>query len=203
VPTSGVKNQLKTDTPVIVAFMFDGRPLAVNCKVTSEAPVKLYTKDKRILDVAYPSQVVLVWHRDGAVIKAEAEAMGFEPFQSGNALEIRRANVQEIDRRFYARFPIQVPVSLRAVSEIKESTVIAVSMGVTKDVSVGGIWVDVQPALPLGSIVECKFTVDGEEIWTLAMVAHENPARGGNGLEFLDFYADSKDRLDRVLQKAA
>jgi hypothetical protein len=183
--------------------MFDGRPLAVHCKVTSVAPLKLFTKDKRIEDVAYPSPVVLVWHREGAVLKGEAEACGYENWKGGNVLEVRRTNFKEVDRRFYARFPIQVPVSLRSVSEVKESTVISVSMGTTKDVSIGGIWVDVQPTVPLGSIVECKFKIDDEEIWTLAMVAHENPARGGNGLEFLDFYSDSKDRLENVLKQAA
>jgi hypothetical protein len=43
----------------------------------------------------------------------------------------------------------------------------------------------------------------GEEIGTLAIVAHENPNRGGNGLEFLDFYGDSKDKLNQLLKRAA
>jgi hypothetical protein len=203
VSSQEVTKYLSPDTPVIVAFMFEGRPLAVNCKVTTDAPLQLFTKDKRIHDVPYPSPVVLVWHREGNVMKGEAEAVGFDPWQNGNVLEIRRTNVKELDRRFYARYPIEVPVSLRAISEMKESTVISISMGITKDVSIGGIWVDVQPTVPLGSVVECKFKLDDEEIWTLAMVAHDNPARGGNGLEFLDFYSDSRDKLERLLKKAA
>lgn len=188
---------------MILAFMIDGRPLAVNCRLTSESPVRAFTKDRRIQDLAYPCPVILVATKEDKIVRIDAEATSFEEATNGFTVNIQRINVKPSDRRFYTRYPIEVPVSLRAVCEVKESTVISVSMGTTKDVSLGGCWLEVEPVVPMGSIIECKFKIEGEEIWTLAMIAHENPNRGGNGVEFLDFYGDSKDKLERLLKKVA
>ena len=79
--------------------MVDGRPMAISCLVTSEAPLYLFSKDLRILDLEYPQSVVLVWHRGADVLKGEAEAVRVIPWKSGNVLEILRTNMKEIDRR--------------------------------------------------------------------------------------------------------
>lgn len=188
---------------VIVAFMISGRPMAVHCTVSSEAPTYLFTKDPRINSVSYPQSVVLVWHRDDQIMKGEAQAVRVMAWKSGQVIEIQQTVTQEPDRRVYPRYPLEAPVSLRSVCDISGATVIALSQGITKDISIGGAWIDVQPTAPMGSIVECKINVEGEEVAVLAMVAHENPNRGGNGLEFLDYYGDSFDRITRFMKKVA
>ncbi len=197
------EKNLRMDDSVIVAYMIQGRPMAVHCVVTSEAPTYLFTKDQRILNVEYPQSVVLVWHRDEQIMKGEGRVVEVHPWKNGNVLEIRQTVTHDIDRRIYPRFPIETSVSLRAVADVSGATVISLCQGSTKDISLGGAWIDVQPTVPMGSIVECKFNFFGEEIGTLAIVAHENPNRGGNGLEFLDFYGDSKDKLNQLLKRAA
>jgi hypothetical protein len=202
VPNPGITKHLSPDTPVIVAFMIDGRPMAVNGLCVGEQPLKIFTKDPRTQDISYPQSVVLVWHREESVLKGEADAVSVEPHKAGFLLTIDRTHVAEVDRRVYARYPVEVPVSIRSVCDMKESHVIALSQGVTKDISLGGAWVDVQPVVAMGSIVEFHIKVDGEEMSALAMVAHDNPNRGGNGLEFIDFYGDSRDKFLKFLERA-
>lgn len=193
---------LPPDTPVIVAFMIDGRPMAVNGLCIAEEPLKIFTKDLRTQDIKYPQSVVLVWHREETVMKGEADAVSVEPYKAGFVLSIERTHVAEVDRRVYPRYPIETSVSIRSVCDMKGSQVISLSQGVTRDLSMGGAWVDVQPVVTMGSIVEFHIKVDGEEMSALAMVAHDNPNRGGNGLEFIDFYGDSRDRFLAYLERA-
>lgn len=177
--------------------------MAVSCLVTSEAPLYLFTKDLRVLDIAYPVPVVLVWHRGADVLKGEAEAIGTMPWKTGNVLEIRRTNLKEVDRRVYPRYAVKVPVSLRSVSEVQTSTVIAVSQGETRDLSLGGAWVSMEPPLPKDSLVEFKCEIEGEQIRALGLVVHENHENQSNGIEFMDFFDDSRDKLYSGLKKAA
>lgn len=177
--------------------------MAVNGLSIGDSPLRIFTKDARTLDIQYPQSVVLVWHRDESVMKGEADAVAVEPYKAGYVLTIERTHVAEVDRRVYPRYPIESSVSVRSVCDVKGSQVIALSQGVTKDISLGGAWIDVQPTVPMGSIVEFHMKIDGEDMSALAMVAHDNPNRGGNGLEFIDFYGDSRDKFVKFLERAA
>ncbi|MBI1334048.1 MAG: hypothetical protein GC165_14345 [Armatimonadetes bacterium] len=198
-----VSKYLPIDSTVVVAFMIEGRPMAVSCLVTSEAPLYLFTKDLRILDLKYPLPVVLVWHRGVDVLKGEAEAVGTMPWKSGNVLEIRRTNLKEVDRRVYPRYAVHVPVSLRSVSDVQTSTVISVCQGETKDLSLGGAWISMDPPLAKDSLVEFKCEIDGEQIRALGLVVHENVEGKSNGIEFMDFFDDSRDKLYSALKRVA
>ena len=177
--------------------------MAISCLVTSEAPLYLFTKDLRVLDMEYPQTVVLVWHRGADVLKGEAEAVRVMPWKTGNVLEILRTNLKEVDRRVYPRYNVQAPVSMRSVSEVQTSTVISVCQGKTKDISLGGSWVEVEPTLPIDSLIEFKCTVNGTEVRALGLVVHENKENGTNGIEFMDFFDDSRDKLFSALKKTA
>jgi hypothetical protein len=198
-----ISKYLPLDCTVVAAFMIEGRPMAVSCLVTSEAPLYLFTKDLRVLDVNYPMSVVLVWHRGVDVLKGEAEAVGTMPWKSGNVIEVRRTNLKEVDRRVYPRYSLQVPVSIRSVTDVQSSTVIAVSQGETKDLSLGGAWIAVEPTLPKDSLVEFKCELDGQQIRALGLVVHESKETGSNGIEFMDFFDDSRDKLFSALKKSA
>ena len=198
-----ISKYLPVDSTVVAAFMISGRPMAISCLVTSEAPLYLFTKDLRVLDLEYPEPVVLVWHRGADVLKGEAEAVRVMPWKTGNVLEILRTNLREVDRRVYHRYAVHAPVSIRAVTDVQTSTVIAVSQGVTKDLSLGGSWIAVEPTLPLDALVEFKCKIDGVDVRALGLVVHENKENGTNGIEFMDFFDDSRDNLYRALKKSA
>lgn len=199
-----ISKYLPVDSTVVAAFMIDGRPMAISCLVTSEAPLYLFTKDLRVLDVQYPVPVILVWHRGVDVLKGEAEAIGTMPWKSGNVLEIRRTNMREVDRRVYPRYTVAAPVSLRSVTNVQSSnTTIAVCQGTTKDLSLGGAWVSMDDPLPKDSLVEFKCELDGQSVRALALVVHENRENMTNGLEFMDFFDDSRDLLFAYLKKCA
>lgn len=177
--------------------------MAVSCLVTSEAPLYLFTKDLRILDLDYPKTVVLVWHRGADVLKGEAEAVSVMPWKTGNVLEILRTNLKEVDRRVYPRYSLTAPISIRSVTDVQTSTVIAVSQGYTKDISLGGSWIAVEPTLAKDSLVEFKCHIDGAEVRALGLVVHENKENGTNGIEFMDFFDDSREKLYHALKKSA
>ena len=198
-----ISKYLPVDSTVVAAFMIGGRPMAISCLVTSEAPLYLFTKDLRVLDIEYPVPVILVWHRGLDVLKGEAEAVGTMPWKTGNVLEIRRTNLKEVDRRVYPRFAVRVPVSLRSVSDIQTSTVISVCQGETKDLSLGGAWIAMDPPLAKDSLVEFKCELDGEQIRALGLVVHENVEGLSNGIEFMDFFDDSREKLYAALKKVA
>ena len=177
--------------------------MAINCLIVSESPAKLFSKDLRLAVLEFPQDVLLVWHSEDHITKGEAVAVSIEPWKTGYQIEVKQTALTESDRRVYPRFPISTPVSLRSISEVREATVIALSQGQTKDISLGGAWIEVQPLVPLGSIVECHISIDGKTIQALALVAHENPNRGGNGLEFIEFYGQSREILEEALKKSA
>ena len=192
------------DDTVVVAFFIEGRPMAVSALVTSETPLRLFTRDARVTGVDLPRSVVLVWHRGSDVVKGEAEVIEVCPWRTGFQIEIRRTSWADVDRRVYARKTVSLPVNLRAVHDMRGATVISLYQGLTEDVSMGGAWVHVSPQIAMGSLVECHIALEGgERIQTFAMVAHESPTRGGIGLEFLDYVADSKATFERYLPKAA
>ncbi len=198
-----ISKYLPLDSTVVAAFMIQGRPMAISCLVTSEAPLFLFTKDLRVLDLEYPQSVVLVWHRGADVLKGEADAIRVMPWKTGNVLEIMRTNMKEVDRRVYPRYNVQAPVSIRTVTEVQTSTVIAVSQGETKDMSLGGSWISVEPTLPKDALVEFKCNIDGVEVRALGLVVHENKENNTNGIEFMDFFDDSRDKLYGALKKSA
>lgn len=202
-PTAKADAQPRIDDTVVVAFFIEGRPMAVSALVTSDAPLSLFTRDARVEGVELPRSVVLVWHRGSDVIKGDAEAIEVRPWRTGFLIEIRRTNWSEVDRRVFPRFPMRVPVNLRAVHDTRGATVISLYQGTTDDVSLGGAWINVEPQIAMGSLVECQIDMDGEKIQSFAMVAHDSPERGGIGLEFLDFLGDSRERLTARLPKAA
>ena len=198
-----ITKYLPIDSTVVAAFMIDGRPMAISCLVTSEAPLYLFTKDLRVLDMIYPQCVVLVWHRGADVLKGEAEAVRVMPWKTGNVLEILRTNLKEVDRRVYPRYSVHAPVSIRSVTDVQSSTVIAVSQGKTNDISLGGSWISVEPTLSKDSLVEFKCNIDGTDVRALGLVVHENRENGTNGIEFMDFFDDSRDLLYQALKKCA
>ncbi|MEI7984992.1 MAG: PilZ domain-containing protein [Armatimonadota bacterium] len=198
-----ISKHLPVDSTVVAAFMIGGRPMAISCLVTSEAPLYLFTKDLRVLDLEYPQTIVLVWHRGADVLKGEADAIRVMPWKTGNVLEIMRTNLKEVDRRVYPRYHVQSPVSIRSVTDVQTSTVIAVSQGQTKDISLGGSWIAVEPTLPKDALVEFKCNVNGVDVCALGLVVHENKENGTNGIEFMDFFDDSRDKLYSALKKSA
>lgn len=195
---------LKIDDSVIVAFMIGGRPMAIHCTVHAEAPTYLYTRDPRVSQISFPQSVIMVWHRDTQIMKGEANAISVQEFDGGFLMEVQHTMTREPDRRVYPRYPYEGAVSLRSVCDISGATVIALSQGITKDISEGGAWIEVSPVVPMGSIVECKIDLGNDDyVLALAIVAHENPNRGGNGMEFLELYGDSRDTLRSKLRRAA
>ena len=197
-------NRPQVDNTVIAAFFVNGKPLAISCIVTSEAPLYLFTKDARVTGLPYPQAVFLVWHRGEDVVKSEAQVVGVKSYKSGYLLEVKQTKWVEVDRRVHPRVPMKLPVSLRAVQDVRGSTIFTVFQGETVDLSLGGALVTLDQPIPKGSLIEFSATLpDGELLRAFAMVAQQNPEKSGIGIEFLDFMGPVRKKLEDVLAKAA
>lgn len=198
------KNHPQVDNTVIAAFFVNGKPLAISCLVTSEAPLFLFTKDPRITGLSYPQTVILVWHRGSDVVKGEATVVGIKPFKTGYSLELKQTDWKEVDRRVYPRHTVRLPVSLRAVQDVRGSTIFTVFQGETVDISLGGALVVLDQPIPRGSLIEFNTTLpNGESLKAFAMVAQLNKAKGGIGIEFLDFMGPMREKLESFFAQAA
>ncbi len=92
------------------------------------------------------------------------------------------------ERRRQARFAIASDVDLSSGDNFYA--------GRTRDVSIGGLYVETSATLPLGSRIAVRvkihgkaFSVDAEVVWTLLP---DGDAPGGLGLRFLELPADAR-----------
>jgi uncharacterized protein (TIGR02266 family) len=96
------------------------------------------------------------------------------------------------ERRRQARFAIASDVDLTSDDNFY--------VGRTRDVSIGGLYVETQAILPLGSKLAVRvkirgkaFSVDAEVVWSLAP---EGDAAGGLGLRFVDLPMDARRAIE-------
>jgi len=199
-----LKPHPQVDSTLIAAFFVNGKPMAISCLVTAEAPLFLFTKDPRVTGLSFPQSVILVWHRGDDVIKGEATVVGIKPFKAGYSLELKQTDWKEVDRRVYPRHTVRLPVSLRAVQDVRGSTIFTVFQGETLDISLGGALVILDQQIPRGSLIEFNTTLPGgESLKAFAIVAQQNKSNGGTGIEFLDFIGPMRAKLESFFDQAA
>jgi uncharacterized protein (TIGR02266 family) len=96
------------------------------------------------------------------------------------------------ERRRQARFAIASDVDLTSDDNFY--------VGRTRDVSIGGLYVETHASLPLGSKLAVRvkirgkaFSVDAEVVWSLLP---EGDAAGGLGLRFLELPTDARRAIE-------
>lgn len=171
--------------------------------VVSEAPLYVRTSDAEVSGYTFPKPVILLWRQDETILKGEGDAVACHAHEGAWAIELRDLRWEDLERRRHPRFPMSVPVALRAVQEHGGDTVISIFQGNTIDLSLGGAWVDVSQAVAVGCLVEFyAHLTPTESIRALGVVAHSSTGRG-IGVQFLDFVGSSHTVLHKFLQQAA
>ena len=68
----------------------------------------------------------------------------------------------------------------------------------TKDISVGGLYMNTQAELPEGAALTLRIPIDGERIVVSAEVVYSNPGRGV-GVRFHDLSEKDRGLIERLL----
>ncbi len=194
---------IKTGSQVSLVFYVNAQPVALAATVCRANPLTVTTNDRSALLVEVGKRTLLILQDTGQFAKAEAQVTKCEPCADGWKIEVGQFGWEEVDRRRYPRYAIQIPIVVKAVMERNGSAQLKYVQGETIDVSLGGTWIKATDDLTPGSLVEFQAELgSGEHMRALAIVAWR-AEEVGIGLEFVDFLGGSRYYLHNYLSKAA
>lgn len=188
---------------VSLLYYVDGRPFAVNAKVTGEHPVTLESFDPNAEQLNHAPRALLVIQKGNEFSKAEAQITAKET--NGKwTLTASDFGWEQVDRRRYDRYEVGVPVTVRAVIESEDGAEIRYVEATTEDVSLGGAWLKSDVKMESGLLVEFQMNLDGATFKAFSIVRWADTAeKTGFGVEFLDFVAGNRSLLHNWLQQQA
>lgn len=195
---------VKAGTEVHVLFYDEARPHVLSAKIGAVAPMALTTRDPSVHLLKPSMRSILVSEENGSVAKAECKIKECKSDGDGWKLEVDVTAWEEVDRRRYPRYKIEVPVRMRLVREDSAGPEIAELVAVTKDVSLGGMLIESGEDIAQGSLVEVQATLQSKEhIRVLAVMVRIDEMPNHYGLEFLDFVGGSRYVMHGFLSEAA
>jgi hypothetical protein len=103
------------------------------------------------------------------------------------------------DRRRHPRYPVRIPVQVRAVQESSGKVTIQGFEGLTENLSLGGASVACDAVIQAGALLNLTLQTE-EGHWSSVLgIATWSGETGGVGVEFLDFIGDAKYRIHTLL----
>lgn len=189
---------------VSVLFYVEDRPVAVNGLVTSLSPFTIESGDSSAEWLSEPRRAMLIARKDSEFSKAEAE---LSATCEGTNWKIVASDFgwEQVDRRRYPRYELQIPVTVRAVIESGNTAELKYLEATSEDVSLGGAWLKSSQKLPSGILVECQIAMpNGVNLRVLSTIRWSDTLeKTGFGVEFLDFLGGSRQALQQFLSQAA
>jgi hypothetical protein len=187
-----------------IVFYVDSQPVAVTASVVSAHPFVMSSEDAGARQLQQGRRVMLLVQQGEHFAKAEAEIFAREQHSGEWQIVAGDFGWEEVDRRRYPRYELEIPVQMKAAIEKEGAVELSRFHGRTVDISVGGAWVDVDERPPQGSLVEFEAELaPGEFIRALCVVAWSETNKKGIGLEFLDFIGGSRYFLHTFLTRSA
>ena len=195
---------IRPGSPVSLVFYLNAQPVAIAASVAKQTPLTLSTSDRNASLLEIGKRALLILQEGGQFAKAEAQIISCEPFAEGWRIEAGQFGWEEVDRRRYPRYQVEIPVTIKAVVETNGTAQLKYVQAKTVDISLGGVWVKTdEKALGQGSLVEFQAELaHGEHMRVLAIVAWSNES-DGLGLEFVDFLGGSRYYLHNFLSDKA
>jgi hypothetical protein len=189
---------------VSVLFYVEDRPVAVNGSVTNLDPFTITSGDSSAEWLSDSRRAMLIARNDSEFSKAEAE---LKATCDGATWTIVAADFgwEQVDRRRYPRYEVQIPVTVRAVIESGNTAELKYLQATTEDLSLGGAWLKSEQKLPSGILVECQVNLpNGANLRVLSTIRWADTLeKTGFGVEFLDFLGGSRQLLQQYLAQAA
>ncbi len=194
---------IRPGSPVSLVFYLNAQPVAIAASVAKQTPLTLSTSDRNASLLEIGKRALLILQEGGQFAKAEAQIISCEPFAEGWRIEAGQFGWEEVDRRRYPRYHIEIPVTVKAVVENNGAAQLKYVKAQTVDMSLGGAWVKAADDLAPGSLVEFQAELaHGEHMRVLAIVAWSSE-KEGLGLEFVDFLGGSRYYLHNFLSGRA
>lgn len=188
---------------VHVLFYEEAQPRMLSARIGALAPMALTTEDPAVRLLKPNMRSILVAEKDGSVAKAECHVKDCRPIGDEWRVEVDITAWEEVDRRRYPRYQVELPVRMRRVREGDDGPQLADIVAITKDVSLGGMLVAVGEDLGQGSLVEVQAALRPKDhIRVLAIVVRAQE-EGHVGLEFLDFVGGARYAMHGFLSEAA
>ncbi len=198
--------QLVPGSNVSIVFYVDGEPVAISGELKCAEPFEVWSHSEGTAHLADGRRAMLVVQSGKEFHKAEAELHSV-PAEGGWNIQAKSFGWEEVDRRRYPRYELQLPVTIRAVLESESGIELAQIAGTTEDISIGGIWVKAPHTLTNSTLAEVSVELSPNHwIRALSLVKWADKQHNGMGfgVEFLDFLDGSRYTLHQYLnQKAA
>ncbi|MFQ3678689.1 MAG: PilZ domain-containing protein [Fimbriimonadaceae bacterium] len=107
---------------------------------------------------------------------------------------------EEVDRRRHPRYRVQVPILLRVIGERSLRAGIEEIQVTSRDIGLGGVWVDCPTLLPIGTLVQVIAQLKPQEtVRMLGAVAWSEDSGEGFGIEFVEYVGGARYYLHTFL----
>lgn len=184
----------------IVAFE-DGSPKVWAGSVRSVDPFSINLNVDPELEK--DQTVLLVAQAGGEVVRSEASFLSRHHVGSSWVLEFEAKNWGIEERRKSMRHPCQVRTRLRVAGDEADPDFEAAIAEFT-DIGLGGGWIQSPFILPVGSLLHWKLLMkDKSYAEGLALVARSSEELGGMGVEFVEFFGNSRYVIGELISNHA
>ncbi|MBS1719170.1 MAG: PilZ domain-containing protein [Armatimonadetes bacterium] len=173
-------------------------------EVVSNEPMRLKVFVDEISAVHDGDQALILADRSEKPGKARTSIK--QAFQDGDHLMVNVENLEweSEDRRRYKRFDLRIPIEMSVVYEDDGDVNIKVVQGTSRDISLGGAWIEIESPLPKDTLVEFRTWVGpGKMVRCLSLVVHCSEERGGMGIEFVNYLENSLETLEEAFNEQA
>ncbi|MFI5384786.1 MAG: PilZ domain-containing protein [Fimbriimonadales bacterium] len=192
-----------TGCPVDLVLYDDGNTRLLRTEIASPLPLRLKVLSGSQSGVRAGRRVMLLACHEGLALRGDGHLDQYRSEKGGLELEIGSVQWELLERRRHVRVPLNLPVTLRAVAQGDDEPTVENITGTTMDISVSGAFVKAAVLPDEGSLVEFTTHIQGEELRTLAVVAHVTHERSGVGLHFVEYLGNSRHLLREFLTRAA
>src|SRR5947209_6836252 len=144
---------IRPGSPVSLVFYLNAQPVAIAASVAKQTPLTLNTSDRNASLLEIGKRALLILQDGGQFAKAEAQITSCEQFAEGWRIEAGQFGWEEVDRRRYPRYEVEIGVTVKAVIENNGSAQLKYVQAQTLDMSLGGAWIQACDELIPGSLV--------------------------------------------------
>ncbi|MBS1718136.1 MAG: PilZ domain-containing protein [Armatimonadetes bacterium] len=199
-----LRDRLREGAPLRVIFYAPSGAVAINAKLSSVQPLVLKTEDSNALMATAGSRAMLIVNDRSQYVKAEADVINVERGEGGISVSLSDRLWEVVDRRRYPRYRMNIPITIRTITEGEFEQKVTEVNGFTDDISIGGAWTVLEKPLEQGTLVEFQANLeDGSNVRMLSVVAHAGNDGQGYGVEFLDYIGSARYLLHDYLSRAA
>jgi len=192
---------LKVGSSVSVLGYGSPDPWSLVGTVESVSPLRIAVHSDASEDWETGKHVKVLFQNGGRFESADATVSAVKKESSNWIVDLKDVLWIRSDRRSHPRFSARLMTRCRFVVEDAESAVLQEFTVATKDVSVGGVWVESEYSPDFGSILKLEIQTSAtDHVNALGVVAWVDPSGKGFGVEFVDLTGSSLTRLTQFLR---